>query len=73
VDNATSTQLRSYNNGVVSIFKLLTENAQDFLVNDIGVLKDILLLDYEGLNTQIILLQCKWVKAHDNQQNATYT
>ena len=42
-------------------------------INYVGVLKDILLLDYGGLNTQIILLRCEWVKPRDSWGNATYT
>jgi len=73
MDDATSARLRSYNTGVVLVFKLPSKNAEDLSMNDIGMLKDILLSDYKGLIIQINLLQYKWRKAHDNQQNATYT
>lgn len=73
VDDASTARLRSYNSGVASIFEMPSENAQNLSVNYVGVLKDILLLDYGGLSTQMILLRCDWVKAHDNRGNPTYT
>ena len=56
VEDSSTAQLKSYNSGVASVFELPIENVQDVSINYVGVLKDILLLDYGGLNTQIILL-----------------
>lgn len=39
----------------------------------VGVLKDVLELDYGAVNTKIILLRCEWVKHQDNRGNPTYT
>ena len=47
--------------------------AQEISINYIGVLKDILELDYGLLHTPVILLKCKWMKRVDNQGNNTYT
>lgn len=55
------------------MFHLPTENAGDASVNYVGVLKDILQLDYGALQSQIILLRCEWMKHHDNRGNPTYT
>jgi hypothetical protein len=41
-------------------------------LNYIGVLKDILKLDYGPLKTQVILLRCEWMKKEDNQGNPMY-
>lgn len=41
-------------------------------MNYVGVLKDILLLDYGGINTKNILMRCEWVKPQDSPGNATY-
>jgi len=57
---------------VASVVKLPAENAGEVSVNYVGVLKDILLLDYGALSTQIILLRCEWVKPRDSRGNATY-
>ena len=42
-------------------------------VNYVGVLRDILELDYGTLSTRVILLRCDWVKPRDNRGNPTYT
>jgi len=39
----------------------------------VGVLQDILLLDYGPLQTPVILLRCEWVKPFDNQRNPTHS
>ena len=72
VDDSGTTELKSYNSGVASVFELPTENVGNESVYYVGVLKDILLLDYRGLNTQIILLRCEWMKPQDSWRNATY-
>ena len=56
VDDSNITKLKSYNSGVASVFELPTENVGNESIHYVGVLKDILLLDYGGLNMQIILL-----------------
>lgn len=73
VDDSNTVELKSYNSGVASVFEQPTENVVDESVNYVGVLKDILLLDYGGLSTQIILLRCEWIKPQDLRGNATYT
>ena len=73
MEDSRTAQLKSYNSGVASVFELPTENVQGVSINYVGVLKDILLLDYRGLNTTIILLRCKWVKPQDSRGNAAYT
>jgi hypothetical protein len=42
-------------------------------MNYVGVLKDILKLDYRPLRTPIVLLRCQWLKRHDSRGNPTYT
>jgi hypothetical protein len=42
-------------------------------MNYVGVLKDILKLDYGPLHILVIILQCEWMKRQDNQGNPTYT
>jgi hypothetical protein len=73
VEDETTTQLLSYNSGVASIFNVPSENyGHESSVQYVGVLKDILELDYGALHTHIILLRCEWVKTYDNRGNPTY-
>ena len=72
VEDEHTTHLLSYNNGVASIFQQQSKNGEESAVNYVGVLRDILELDYGTLSTRIILLRCDWVKTHDTQGNPTY-
>ena len=38
----------------------------------VGVLEDILLINYGDINTPIVLFSCKWKKRSDNRGNSTY-
>lgn len=42
------------------------------LVNYIGVIKNILKLDYGPMQTHVIIFKCEWMKSKDNQGNPTY-
>jgi hypothetical protein len=44
----------------------------DVSVNYVGVLKDILKLDYGPIHIPIIVFQCQWMKTTDNRGRATY-
>ena len=48
-------RFQTYNSKVASVFEVLVQDAMDVLVNYVGVLKDILKLDYGPLHTPIIL------------------
>jgi len=72
VEDEMTTRLLSYNSGAASMFQLSLESAVDSLVNYVGVLKDILQLDYGALHTQINMLHCEWVKPQDSHWNPTY-
>jgi hypothetical protein len=54
------------------VFQVRTPHARDVSVNNIGVLKDILKLNYRPMRTPITLFHCKWMKRHDNRNNPTY-
>jgi hypothetical protein len=73
VDYPTTARLQTYDTGVASISHVPTENAQEISVNYVGILKDILELDYGPLHTPVILLKCEWMKRVDNRGNNTYT
>lgn len=72
VEDETTSRLVSYNSGVASTFELPPGGTPEMFVNYVGVLQDILQLDYGGLHTQIILLRCEWMKPQDNRGNSTY-
>jgi hypothetical protein len=70
-DEATS-RMQTYDNGIASIFAVPTEDARDMSVNYVGVLKDILELDYGPMRQLVILLRYEWIKREDNCGNPTY-
>ena len=65
-------RLVSYNSGVASVFKETSQDARETSVNYVGVLKDVLELDYGPVQTPVILLRCEWAKPSDNRGNSTY-
>jgi hypothetical protein len=71
-NNPTTTQLQTYDSGVTSIFHVPTDDTQEVSINYVGVLKDILKLDYGTLHTQVNLMKCEWMKKADSQGNNTY-
>ena len=73
VDNPATAWLQTYSARIASVFHMPTQNVHEISVNYIGVLKDILELDYGPLHTPVILLKCKWMKKVDNRRNNMYT
>jgi hypothetical protein len=65
--------MQTYDSGVASVFEVPTIHAIDVSINYVGVVKDILKLDYGPLSRSIVLLRCKWAKRLDNRGNPTYT
>jgi hypothetical protein len=72
VHDESSSRMQTYDSGVASIFDVPTEDARGVSVNYVGVLKDILKLDYGPLRNLVILFRCKWIKRDDNRGNPTY-
>jgi hypothetical protein len=66
VDDPTTARLQTYDAGVASIFHFPTEDARELSINYVGILKDILELDYGPLHTPVILMKCEWMKKVDN-------
>jgi hypothetical protein len=58
VEDAASTRMQTYDSGVASVFTFLTADARDVSINYVGILKDILKLDYGSLSSPIVLLRC---------------
>jgi hypothetical protein len=64
--------MQMYDSRVASIFDVPTKDARNVLVNFVGMLKDVLKLNYGPLRNPVILLRCEWIKRHDNRGNPTY-
>jgi hypothetical protein len=54
------------------MFDVPTLDVATVSVNFVGVLKDILKLDYGPVHTPTIIFKCEWVKGVDNRVNVTY-
>jgi hypothetical protein len=72
VEDNSSCCLQTYDSGVASMFQVPSADATDVSVNYVGVLKDILKLNYGHVRTPIILFCCEWMKRRDNRGNPTY-
>jgi hypothetical protein len=72
VEDDASVHMLTYDSGVASVFQVPTEDATDVSVNYIGVVKDILKLDYGPMSRPIVLMRCQWAKHSDNRGNPTY-
>jgi hypothetical protein len=72
VDDEAASRLQTYNSGIASIFNVPIEDTRDVSVNYVGVVKDILKLNYGALHNPVILLRCEWIKREDNCGNPTY-
>lgn len=73
VEDESTANLQTFDGGVASVFQIPCTNATDVSVNYVGMLTDILKLDYGPLRAPVILLRCDWMKKQDNRGNATYT
>jgi hypothetical protein len=72
VEDDASIRMLTYDSRVASVFKVPTEDATDVSINYVGVVKDILKLDYKPMSRPIILMRYQWAKRSDNQGNPTY-
>ena len=72
VDDDASNHLQTYDSGVASVFKVPAMDSRDVSINYVGIVKDILKLDYRPLHSPVILLRCEWVCTHDNRGNNNY-
>ena len=72
VDDHQTTTLQTYDSGVASVFHLSGTESDSPTLNYVGVLKDILKLNYGPLRTPIIIFRCEWMKQHDNWGNPCY-
>ncbi len=64
--------MQTFDSGVASLFDMLTLGAKNLSLNFVGVLKDILKLDYGYLHTLVVNFRCEWIKQEDTRRNPTY-
>jgi hypothetical protein len=57
---------------VASMFDMPTFDVTSVFVNVVGVLKDILKLDYGLVHNLVHIFRCEWMKQEDNRGNLTY-
>ena len=67
-----SRTLKAYDNGVASVFHTPSVGVEEVTLNYVGVLKDILKLNYGPLRTPLIFFRCEWMKQFDNRGDPTY-
>ncbi len=72
MEDSRSQQLQTYNSGVASVFDMPIFDVTSVFVNVVGVLKDILKLDYGLVHNLVHIFRCEWVKQEDNRGNLTY-
>jgi hypothetical protein len=72
VEDSKNNFMQTFDSDIVSIFDMLTLGAKDLLVNFVGVLKDILKLDYGCLHIHVVNFRCEWIKQEDIGGNPTY-
>jgi hypothetical protein len=72
VEDDASVHMLTYDSGVASVFQVSTEDATDVSVNYVGVVKDILKLDYRPMSRPIVLMRCQWTKRSNNRGKPTY-
>jgi hypothetical protein len=73
VEDEASAHMQTYDSGIASVFEVPTVHATDISMNYVGIVKDILKLDYRPLSRPIVLLRCQWVKRSNSRGNPTYT
>ena len=51
---------------------MIKYGSEEVTLNYVGILKDILKLNYGPFRTPVILFRCEWMKQSDNRGNPTY-
>ena len=72
VEDQQSAMLQTYDSSVASMFHMSSMESESITLNYVGVLKDILKLNYGPFRTPIIFFRCEWMKQCNNRGNPTY-
>jgi hypothetical protein len=72
VQDLKNNSMQTFDSGIASIFDMPTLDAKDLSFNFIGVLKDMLKLDYDHLHAHVVIFRCEWIKRENNKGNPTY-
>ena len=70
IDNDTNRSMTNYDSGV-ACFEA-NEQSSGSGKDYVGILQDILVLDYGAVKTPVVLFSCLWKKRHDNHNRSTY-
>jgi hypothetical protein len=65
-ENSATAQMQTYDSSVASVFQVPGADTTEVSLNYVGVVKDILKLDYESL-------RCSWLKRQDARDNRTFS
>ena len=73
VEDSQSTLLQTYKSGIAFIFEMPNVDSQfEVSLNYVGVLQDILKLDYSPLQTPVVIFWCEWLEREDTRGNIAY-
>ena len=72
VADQQSMTLNFFYNGVAVVFHMPYVGLEEVTLNYVGVLMDILKLNYWPLCVPVIFIRCEWMKQYHNQRNPTY-
>jgi hypothetical protein len=64
-EDLATTRMQTYDSGVAFVFQVRVADATEVSVNYVGVLKDILKLDYKPVRAPVVLLRYQWLKMKD--------
>jgi hypothetical protein len=72
-EDLATTRMQTYDSGVAFVFQVRVADATEVSVNYVGVLKDILKLDYSPVHAPVVFLRYQWLKMKDTWGNPTYS
>jgi hypothetical protein len=72
VDDPKNRFLQTHDSGIVSMFEQQIVDARNVSIQYVGIVKDILKLDYGPVQTPIAILRFEWLQRKNNQGNPTY-
>jgi hypothetical protein len=72
MENPKSRLLQTFDNGIALVFEHQIIDVKGMFIPYVGVLKNILKLNYGQVQTPIVIFRCEWMKQEDNQRKLTY-
>jgi len=72
MENPKSRLLQTFDNGIALVFEHQIIDVKGMFIPYVGVLKNILKLNYGQVQTPIVIFRCEWMKQEDNKRKLTY-